>query len=171
MPKIHTHLHLGCLLNDLIHIEDFDSFQLGNVYPDCFGFSEEEAIKRHFKANMNVSCNLNELIKLAPWDSFTLGYYFHLWVDNYVLHIDLKNITKSDCLICDMEVIHDVINELSHKTFKEKELEAMRIVHLLDVMPMPLYLVDVNTKNTYKQILSDIINAFITENQKYLKMR
>lgn len=164
MAKLHTHLHLGCLLKEKVFIEDFDSFILGNAYPD----SKEHGLELHYKKDWNEACDLDAFLEKETMDSFTLGYYFHLWVDNHIEQFDLQDITASDCLICDMEVLHPVLAYLSESDYEGKEKEAMDNIHTLDCIPMPLYLVFDGKKKSYRKLLMQVVDRFIEENEHLL---
>lgn len=168
MPKIHTHLHLALLLQKKMKIANEHSFLLGTVYPDCFHVSVEKAKLLHYMIEDN--CDLSKFIQNKKWNYFTFGYYFHLWVDNYIQKMDLNNITVSDCLLCDMEVIAPILQELLNVKYEGKEKEAQDNLTQLEKIPMPLYLVDEEKKKKYNLLLNEINEQFIKEMKRTKKM-
>ena len=160
MPKINTHLHLALKLSEKIQIENFHSFLLGNAYPDCWNMSAAEAMKKHYKDTLDNPCDMKRFRENEETNDFNLGYYFHLWVDNRILEIDLEDISKYDCMICDMPVIGPIIQELQENEFTGKEYEAMQNIMTLESEPMPLYLVNPDKQERYNAILDGLVAEF-----------
>lgn len=150
MPKISTHLHLALKLCEKIEIEDKTSFFLGNSYPDCWNDSVEEGERRH--------CAVD-----AEENDFNLGWKFHLWVDDRMKDIDTGDISKYDCMICDMPVIGHLIEELKQHTFTGKEAEAMNHILSLESEPIPLYLVPAEKMNRYEEMLDRLVDLFLVD--------
>ncbi len=149
MPKISTHLHLAMKLSKKINITDLNSFYLGNAYPDCWNDSVEEGNRRHCEADAEES-------------GFNLGWKFHLWVDNRMKDIDTGDISKYDCMICDMPVIGHLIEELKQHAFVGKEAEAMNNILSLELEPIPLYLVPAEKMKRYEEMLDMLVDEFIS---------
>lgn len=163
MPSIYTHLHLALLFADKIELKNPTSFMLGNAYPDVWETSKEKALTYHYMNQENKQCDLSAFLKNEPMNDFNLGYFFHLWVDNYIQTINLMDINKYDCMICDIEVIASYIETIKKMSFQEKEKQSFLNILLLEKKPMPLYLVSSLKKENYKQILNSIVNTFIKE--------
>lgn len=163
MPKINTHLHLALLLSNKINISNLNSFYLGNAYPDCWKDSIEKSLQFHYKKDLNEPCNLNMFISKEERNDFNFGYYFHLWIDNHILEIDTGDISKYDCLICDMQSISPIIEQLKQFNYDGKEALAMQNILTLESEPMPLYLVSKDKINRYNNILNMLVNNFISE--------
>lgn len=163
MPKINTHLHLAIKLSEKLNIQNLNSFYLGNAYPDCWNYSIDQSIQLHYKNEFNSLCNLELFKENEEMNDFNLGYYFHLWVDNHILNNDTEDISKYDCLICDMEVILPIIDQLRQLEPVDKEHQAMQNILTLESEPMPLYLVSRDKKKRYEEILDELILRFIEE--------
>lgn len=159
MPRISTHLHLGKILLSKYEVENKESFLLGCVYPDV----KERMMERHYKQNITDFCDLEAFKIQNTLDDFNFGYYFHLWVDNEIRKVDVSDISKDDCLICDMEEIISLIYELKQLSFVGKEKEAMDLINTLENEPMPLYLVRRDIKEKYSNILFELVNGFLVE--------
>ena len=163
MPKINTHLHAALELTKRMDVNNLESFYLGNVYPDCGNYSEEEQCLYHYKKDISRLCNIEMFIETEERNDFNLGYLFHLWFDNYILNVDVEDISKYDCMICDMEVILPVIHELQKKEYAGKEAEAMQKILLLESEPIPLYLVPEHKKEKYTEMLNEAIDTFLEQ--------
>ena len=164
MPGINTHLHAALKLAEKINVLDLNSFYLGNVYPDCCLYSEEEHCKYHYKKDISRLCNLEKFVETEEMSDFNLGYLFHLWLDNYILHVDTEDISRYDCMICDMELISPVIQNLKKKVYVGKEADAMQKILELEAEPLPLYLVPEHKKEKYIAILDEAATLFIRTN-------
>ena len=163
MPKLNTHLHLAIKLSNKINIKDLNAFYLGNAYPDCWNVSIDQSIKNHYKKQINDLCDLESFKTNEEMNDFNLGYYFHLWIDNRILEVDTGDISKYDCMICDMQVIIPIIEQLKQFNYIDKELQSMNNILSLEKEPMPLYLVSNDKKNRYEEILDSLVNEFIEE--------
>lgn len=163
MPRINTHLHLALMLSKKRNIADMVSFYLGNAYPDCWGVSVKQGLLYHYKKELASLCDLNGFLQNEELDDFNLGYLFHLWVDNRILEVDTGDISKSDCLLCDMEVIAPVIEQLRQCEFTGREYQAMQNVLALESEPMPLYLVSDDKKKRYNEILDKLADEFAAQ--------
>lgn len=161
MPKINTHLHLALKLNKVINICDLDSFLLGNAYPDCWSTSLEQSLVNHYKNDPSSLCNLELFKKFEKMDDFNFGYYFHLWVDNRILEVDVDDISKDDCLICDMEVITPIIQQLKQHSVIGKEYQSMQNILSLESEPLFSYSVSEDKKKRYEAILDMLIDEFV----------
>ncbi len=167
MPQISTHLHLALKLFNKISITDFDSFLLGNAYPDQWKDSFENSLLLHYKSDPSGICNLSEFLKNNQLNNdFNLGYYFHLWIDNEIQKVDVGNISKSDCLVCDMEIIRPAILQLKPNSYSDKKLQAMNNVLTLESTPLPLYIPDSEKKTQYNNILEQLACDFAAEISK-----
>ena len=161
MPQTSTHLHLALKLQKKINITDSYSFLLGNAYPDQWKDSFEKSLELHYKSDPSGSCNLDEFLKDNRLnDDFNLGHYFHLWVDNEIQKIDVGDISKSDCLIYDMEIIRPAILQLKQNSYPDKKLQAMDNILTLESTPLPLYIPDSEKKVRYDKILEQLIRDF-----------
>lgn len=170
MPQITTHLHLAKLLSQRISINHTTSFLLGNAYPDCWQQSISQSLKLHYKQADDSNCSLSEFLTHNHLDDFHFGYYFHLWTDNYMLHIDTLNISKQDSLICDREVIQPLLIELMNLELRNpKEQQAMENIRLLESKPLSLYLVSLDKNQQYLEILEQCVKTFLDENQQILQ--
>lgn len=165
MPKVNTHLHIALKLSTAMTIKDLDSFLLGNAYPDCWTTSIERSLCYHYKDDISSLCDLERFSRTEKMDDFNFGYYFHLWVDNHILEVDVSDITKHDCLICDMAVITPIIHQLKQLTVTDKKLQALQNIMALESEPMPLYLVSEDKKKRYEEILDTLVDEFIKELQ------
>lgn len=163
MPKIHTHLHLGLKLSKVINIKDMQSFLLGNAYPDCGKSSIDKSLKYHYKDDVSSLCDLELFKKNEEMNDFNLGYYYHLWIDNRILKEDLGDITKYDCLICDMPVIGSIIEQFKEYKACGKEYQAIQNILALEQEPMPLYLVSEAKKQRYHELLDKLVCEFVSE--------
>ena len=164
MPRIHTHLSLSLKLNQQMNISNLNTFLLGSAYPDIWDESIDKALKLHYKDHADSCCDLTLFLKIHHLDDdFNLGYYFHLWVDNEISSIDISNISKYDCMICDNEVISPILSTL--KAHNDKETQTLNNISKLQNEPMPLYLVHNDKKEHYNDILDTLVYRFI----KHLK--
>ncbi|MBE6114577.1 MAG: hypothetical protein E7191_05805 [Erysipelotrichaceae bacterium] len=163
MPSISTHLHLALLASDRLPITDTDAFLLGSVYPDQMYISEYKSVLLHYKEHVEDPCDLKRFLECESKDDFTLGYYYHLWCDEYVKHVELEDITKYDRLICDMEVLIPVIQRLCNNSYTGKYQQSMENIMILEREPMPLYLVSPSKKEKYVEVLESIVDAFVKE--------
>ena len=163
MPKLNTHLHLGSKLSEVINIKDINSFLLGNVYPDCWNTSIEKSLEYHYKDTLSSFCNLESFKMNEEMNDFNLGYYFHLWIDNRILKEDIGDITKYDCLICDMPVIAPIICQFKEYKACGKEYQSIQNILELETEPMPLYLVSEEKKKRYYSILDKLVSEFVFE--------
>ncbi len=165
MPKVHTHLALAMKLSQQMNINHLNAFLLGNAYPDIWDEDINKAVKLHYKIDANSACDLtlflndNELS-----DEFHLGYYFHLWIDNEIKHIDLLDVSKYDCMICDHEIISPIIPTLVANNDKEKQ--ALNNIYKLSNVPLPLYIVHHDKKEQYLHILDTLVDQFIEHLKK-----
>ena len=165
MPRIHTHLALALKLSEQININNLNAFLLGNAYPDIWDENINEAIHLHYKNDANSKCNLTSFLKdYNLSDAFNLGYYFHLWVDNEIKYMNLLDISKYDCMICDNEILSPIIPNLV--ACHDKEKQALNNIYKLNHEPMPLYLVHLDKKEQYHHILDTLVYHFI----QHLKM-
>lgn len=160
MPRINTHLHLASKLSRKIDITDLDSFFLGNAYPDCWSISIEQALLLHHKKDPAGLCNIEEFISSKDLDDFNLGYLFHLWVDNRILEADTKGISKTDCLICDTEVVVPIIRQLKQFSFTGEKNQAMQNILSTESEPVPQYSVPEAKKKRYIEILDKLVDEF-----------
>lgn len=163
MPGIHTHLNLAQRLLKEITVESPGAFLLGNAYPDRFGESIQKSIELHYKQALHDPCDLGAFLDAEPRDDFTLGYYFHLWVDNRMMTVDVQDIQKLDCLICDMEVIGPAIQAARDHAATDRERQALRNILELEQKPVPLYSVPEEKKKRYDKILYSMVRDFICE--------
>ena len=163
MPKVNTHLHMALKLCKVMCIKDLDSFLLGNAYPDCWETSVEKSLCYHYKDELSSLCNLERFKRTAEMDDFNLGHYFHLWVDNRILEVDVGDISKYDCLICDMAVIAPIIHQLAQLTVSDKKRQALQNILALESEPIPLYLIPEEKKRRYDAILNMMVNKFVKE--------
>lgn len=167
MPQVSTHLHLALKLQKKINIADSDSFLLGNAFPDQWKDSFEKSLGLHYKTDPSGVCNLDEFLKNNRLDNdFNLGYYFHLWVDNEIQKVNVGNISKSDCLIYDMEIIRPAILQLKQNIWQDKKLQAMNNILSLESTPLPLYIPDSEKKTRYDNILEQLVCEFATKIRK-----
>lgn len=125
MPKVNTHLHIALKLSRIMDIKDLNSFLLGNAYPDCWTTSIEKSLCYHYKGEISSLCNLERFKRTEEKNDFNFGYYFHLWVDNRILEVDVGDISKYDCLICDMAMITPIIHQLKQLTVTDKKHQAL----------------------------------------------
>lgn len=167
MPRLHTHLHLSKIFLEQYPMKNPDSFLLGNIYPDQFEDSEK-MMHDHYKNNIEDDCNLSQFLNEKNLDDFNMGFYFHLWVDNKIKTINLYDITKQDCLICDMDAIFPIIEDLKSKSFTGIEKEAFEHLHQLDHIPMLLYIVSKDKQEKYEKILHQLVSDFIVHAQNEL---
>lgn len=161
MPKINTHLHLALKLSKIIDICDLTSFLLGNTYPDCWNTSFEQSLFNHYKSDPLSLCNLELFKKTEEKNDFNFGYYFHLWVDNRILGVDVSDISKEDCFICDMDVIAPMIQQLKQHVVIGKENQSMKNILSLESEPLPLHSVSEEKKNRYVAILDMLVEEFV----------
>ena len=165
MPKIHTHLALALKLSEQMNTNHLNGFLLGNAYPDIWDEDIDEAIHLHYKKDANNECNLTSFLKESDLsDDFHLGYYFHLWVDNEIKYIDLLDVSKYDCMICDHEIISPIIPTLVANNDKEKQ--ALNNIYKLNNEPLPLYIVHHDKKEQYLYILDTLVDQFIEHLKK-----
>ena len=94
-------------------------------------------------------------------DDFNFGYYFHLWVDNRILEVDVDDISKDDCLICDMEVITPIIQQLKQHSVIGKEYQSMQNILSLESEPLFLCSVSEDKKKRYEAILDMLVDEFV----------
>lgn len=171
MPKISTHLHLALKLSQKIKISDLNSFYLGNAFPDCWNESDDNAKKYHYFKELSYECDLESFIKNEDINNFNFGHYFHLWVDNHISQVLLEynytNINKYDCIICDMPIIAFIIEELKQYTCIKKQYQALKNILSLESEPVPLYIVSIEKKKNYEEILDKLIDEFL--NDDYIK--
>lgn len=160
MPRINTHLHLASKLSEKIDIADLDSFFLGNAYPDCWSVSIEQALLLHYKNDPSALCNIEKFISSDDLNDFNLGYLFHLWVDNRILEADTKDISKTDCLICDWEAIVPIIRQLKQFSFTGERYQAMQNILSMESEPVPPYSVPEEKKKRYIEILDKLADEF-----------
>lgn len=163
MPKINTHLHAALRLREKKKVKNLEAFYLGNVYPDCWNCSEEQHCLYHYKKDISALCDLEKFMETEEMNDFNLGYLFHLWFDNYILTVDTKDISKYDCMICDMAVILPVIQELKGQEFEGKEGQAMQKICSLESEPVPLYLVSNYKREQYVKILDKAAELFVEQ--------
>lgn len=161
MPNISTHLHLALKLSRKIEIKDLNAFYLGNAYPDQWKNSVEKSLDFHYKNTLSDICDCESFMKNEEMNDFNFGYYFHLWVDNHILEINTSDLTKYDCLICDMQVIYPIIMELKQESFTGKEYQAMQNILELEYMPLPLYMVTPDKRKRYEELLDQIVDEFL----------
>lgn len=161
MPKVNTHLHIALKLSKVMCIKDLDSFLLGNAFPDCWGTSVEKSLCYHYKDELSSLCNLEKFKKTVEMDDFNLGYYFHLWVDNRILEFDVGDISKYDCLICDMAVITPIIHQLAKLKVTGEKYQALQNILALESEPIPLYLVPEEKMRQYNAILDMMVDEFV----------
>lgn len=160
MPPIHTHLHLALLFLEKTALNNPDIFLLGTAYPDCFDLDEEAFLYRHGRRDAADFCDYGVLTDETR-DEFTLGWYFHLWTDNHIREMELEDISRHDCLICDMDAFGPVWQRLSGMEWDGKRRQAMENIQQLACQPMPLYLVFDEKKRRYRAILEQLVEKFI----------
>ena len=102
--------------------------------------------------------------KSEEMDDFNFGFYFHLWVDNRILEVDVGDISKDDCLICDMEVIPTIIQQLKQHSVSGKEYQSMQNVLALESEPLSLRSVSEDKKKRYDAILDMLVDEFVDTN-------
>ena len=163
MPRVSTHLHIALKLSNAICVKDLSSFLLGNAYPDCWKISIERSLCYHYKEDLSSLCDLERFKETEEMDDFGFGHYFHLWVDNRILGVDVNDISKNDCLICDMAVIAPVIQQLKQLEVTDKKYQSMKNILELESEPMPLYLVPEGKKKRYEAILDMLVDEFTKE--------
>lgn len=167
MPKISTHLHLALKLSKKINICNMDSFILGSAYPDCWNTSLEQSLVNHYKSDTSSLCNLELFEKDKQINDFNFGYYFHLWVDNRILEVNVEGISKDDCLICDMEMITPIIQQLKqHSVNSEEENQALNNILTLESERISSSFISEDKKKRYDDILNMLVDEFI---EIYLK--
>lgn len=160
MPRINTHLHLALKLSQRIRIDNLDSFFLGNAYPDCWHISMEQSLCNHYKSDPTGLCNLESFKREHGNNDFDLGYFFHLWIDNRILEVNTGNISKQDCMICDMEIIAPLIQRLKMGEFEGEELLAMQNISLMEAAPIPTLAVSDEKKVQYQNLLEMMADEF-----------
>ena len=163
MPKITTHLHLALKLLDKISIKDKKAFLLGNAYPDCAGVREEEFLSLHYKQSRYGLCNLEKFAEQEEKNDFNLGYYCHLWTDNRIIEVDTGDISKYDCIICDIPVILPAVEELKKESFCGREETAMGNILALESEAVPLIEVTREKRKKYDEVLDGIADKFASE--------
>lgn len=82
----------------------------------------------------------------------------HAWIDEHIKEMELGDITKYDCMICDMPVIGPLIEELRQGTYSGAEEAAMKKILSLETEPIPLYLVPDEKKLRYERILEILVD-------------
>ena len=164
MPKISTHLHLALKLSKIIKIKDLNFFLLGNAYPDCWKISVEKSLRLHYKDDASAPCCLEKFKENEEMDDFNFGYYFHLWVDNRIMEVDAGDISKDDCLICDMASVAPLIRQLEQYNAADgREHQAVQNILALASEPLPLYEVPEDKKKRYDAILDTLADEFAKE--------
>ena len=163
MPKITTHLHLALKLLDKISIKDKNGFLLGNAYPDCMDAGEEEFLSLHYKDSRYSLCDLKKFKEQEEKNDFNLGYYFHLWTDNRIREVDTGDISKYDCIICDIPVILPAVEELKKESFCGRKETAMGNILALESEAVPLIEVPDEKRKRYGQILDVLAEKFVSE--------
>lgn len=166
MPGIHTHLNLAQRFLEKTALDAPGAFLLGNAYPDCFGQSLQRSVRLHYKRDICDNCDLSAFLKAEGRDDFCLGYYFHLWVDNAIRAVDVGDISKEDCLICDMDVIGPAIRAAKDHAVTEKEHQALGNILELEAKAKPLYLVPGEKKRAYGKILDALVYNFVSTEYK-----
>lgn len=161
MPKINTHLHLAQKLSKRIRIANLDSFFLGNVFPDCWHSSLDRAVSNHYKSTPSSLCDLQAFTEDRVQNDFNLGYFFHLWIDNRMAGTDTGDISREDCMICDMEVIAPIIQQLKGRTFENEELQAVQNLRLIETEPVLTCIVPEEKRIQYDKLLDALVDAFL----------
>jgi len=118
--------------------------------------------------HLHAVLRLSKKIEIVDLDLFYLenvypDCLFHMWIDNYMLSVDMGDISMYDQMICDMEVILPIIQELQGKEYVGREKEALEKILALASEPVPLYLVPKYKKEKYIEILDGAVEAFIEE--------
>ncbi len=167
MPKITTHLHLALKLLDKISIKDKKAFLLGNAYPDCMYAGEEEFLSLHYKDSRYSLCDLKKFKEQEKKNDFNLGYYFHLWTDNRIREVDTGDISKYDCIICDIPVILPAVEELKKESFSGRKETAMGNILALESEAVPLIEVPDEKRKKYEEILDVLAEKFASEISLY----
>ena len=88
---------------------------------------------------------------------------FYSWLQDYMMKVDMQDISMYDQLICDMEEILPVILELQKQELTGTQAEAMDKILQLESEPMPLYLVPEQKKQAYIQILDNAVEVYVTD--------
>ena len=161
MPRINTHLHLALKLSQRIRIDNLDSFFLGNAYPDCWHISMGQGLRNHYKSDPTSLCDLEAFRRERIRNDFNLGYFFHLWIDNRILEVNTGNISKEDCMICDMEIVAPLIQRLEMGAFEGEEFLAMQNVSLMEVEPIQTHVVSDEKKIQYHNLLEMLVDEFV----------
>ena len=129
---------------------------------------------------LHAAVRLAERMQIQDLTGFYLGAAcangdeqneFHAWFENYMAELDMQDISVYDQLICDMEVILPVIQELQKQELSGKRAEAMETILQLESEPMPLYLVPEQKKQAYIQILDHAIEAYMMRGERMIVYR
>ncbi len=162
MPKISTHLHLALKILEKLDIQNETAFLLGNAYRDCWYKDEEAAVKNHYKSRPQSACDLKRFLKENTLDDFNLGWYFHLWTDNRFKILDTGDISGYDRVICDMPVVHPLLQKLQQMEFSGREKQAVENIRNMANQPVPLYMVDRDKSARYEAILENVSAQFVS---------
>ena len=163
MPKVNTHLHIALKLSEKMCIKDLDSFLLGSAFPDCWNTSAEKSLRYHYKDEVSCLCDLERFKQTEEMDDFGFGYYFHLWVDNRILKIDIGDISKQDCLVCDMAVITPIVHHIGKIAVTGKKHQALQNILALKSEHIPEYSVPEEKRKRYDAILDLLVDEFLKE--------
>ena len=112
--------------------------------------------------HLHLALKLYEKMQMEDKTAFFLGDDYseiHVWIDEHIKEMELGDITKYDCMICDMPVIGPLIEELRQETYSGTEEEAMKKILSLETEPIPLYLVSEEKKLRYERILETLVEV------------
>ncbi len=160
MPKISTHINLALKLFEKLDIENETAFLLGSAYADCGYKDRRQMLKNHYKNTPEDFCNLKAFLKENVLDDFNFGWYFHLWTDNRIRHMDLEDISDYDRVIFDMPRVQPVVLKLAEKEFCGREKQALENILDMANRPVPLYLPSEEKAEKYKEILNNLAARF-----------
>ena len=111
--------------------------------------------------HLHLALKLYEKMQMEDKTAFFLGDNYseiHAWIDEHIKEMELGDITKYDCMICDMPVIGPLIEELRQGTYSGAEEAAMKKILSLETEPIPLYLVPDEKKLRYERILEILVD-------------
>ena len=112
--------------------------------------------------HLHLALKLYEKMQMEDKAAFFLGDDYseiHAWIDERIRVMELGDITKYDCMICDMPIIGPLIEELRQGTYSGAEEAAMKKILLLETEPIPLYLVPDEKKLRYERILETLVEG------------
>lgn len=111
--------------------------------------------------HLHLALKLYEKMQMEDKTAFFLGDNYseiHAWIDEHIKEMELGDITKYDCMICDMPIIGPLIEELRQGTYSGAEEAAMKKILSLETEPIPLYLVPDEKKLRYERILEILVD-------------